>query len=275
MDKQKRGFRVSRELVERMLDASTAGFGWTVARDYDSLADGRIVPVGEWFEATPGLPLADPDFFLSFARCKQTVSAVVAWVKKYGLLTAGKNKLGDPITFEAFLEQVDAAYKALAIYQHVRAGDANSLRDHIERRRVSPPGGPPGRFANYFLYGMYSECTLHADGPIADEIAVITGVTALQKLLERRLSGLRYSLVPSLEGPRPLGGHALVPDWGVPDLLSAAWYQFSLIVADARPLHTCPFCGRQTPIYRSGKKETCGRVACQKANQRAKKQRAG
>lgn len=268
MDKQNRGYKVSAETTERMLSASV-GFGLRKARDYE-LRGETIYANSKLHEMRKTNPLADPDFFLSLAHCEPGSSAALAWTKSYGLLTSNNNLLGDPLAVADFHKEVDYARKAFEVYAHLRAGDADALRARTTRERISPPDGPPGRYAYALIDSTDARHIVNADGEIPDELVFSVGVRFLKETLEGKLAGLNYSLAYGTEGPLPLGGHALVPDWGIPDLLTAAWYQFSLIVADARPLHTCPYCGRRTPIYRSGK-ETCGRDRCKKANQRAKK----
>lgn len=270
MDRQARSLKVSSETAERM-QAASAGFGIRLARCY-FLSGGILyaapTKVGELRSTNP---LADPDFFLSFAHCEAGPSAALAWTKAYGLLTTSKNRFGDPITVPEFLKEVEKARRAMDLYADIRAADADSLRGLITRERISPDDGPPGRFAHAFVHGTDAHHVVDADGEADDETAFSVAVNALRLTLEEKLSGLRYSLAYSSERGLSLGGYALVPDWGIPDLLTAAWFQFSLIVADSRPLHTCPYCGKRTPILRGDDKQTCGGDRCKKANQRHKK----
>ena len=58
-----------------------------------------------------------------------------------------------------------------------------------------------------------------------------------------------------------------------PDLLSALWYQFAVVVAERRPIKRCVMCNAPFVPQRTTKK-TCGK-ACQKRKERHEKNARG
>ncbi len=111
----------------------------------------------------------------------------------------------------------------------------------------------------------------YAEGELTHKVVISIGVIALEALVNEKLHRVRFHFGKNLDHPRPLSGtYTPVMGWAIPDLLTAAWFQFAMIMADSRLLQTCPFCGELYPRSRSTQ-ETCGKDRCRKRASRQKK----
>lgn len=173
-------------------------------------------------------------------------------MRKYGLLTddvderpraangtPNRSSLGVPVTLEAFRDEARLAHDALVVYEALRSRRYPVLRERITRERDSPPGGPPGRFANsYVRLGDHDfDAGTHpgADGELADEDVLTVAGGGLEHLLSHRLEGrmkLRFGVDLASKRPLSYGGRP-VPVWVPADLQGAAWHQFLQLVADS------------------------------------------
>jgi hypothetical protein len=135
-------------------DSEAVGMSyWTVCGKYRVIGN-LIYEDGD--DRVSYIPLRDPDLFLSFARLgahgEPSVSSIMRWVSKYGLLTLGGDRqLGyyhfrdfgqtwledgvgwevpeqDAITVDAFRAEVSKAYELLTVYTEINSRDAEAIR---------------------------------------------------------------------------------------------------------------------------------------------------
>jgi hypothetical protein len=270
---------LTRKDVARVLDVESAmGFGWPVAEDYevveDPLGGGEVIRYVEGCDYTRNKPLVDGGFFLDFARSAQSPKRRSSWVRTYGLLTRKQDRLGDRLPVREFVAEAEEAQRALTLYEAVRAGDSDAIRPRISRRRIerNPESGPgkPSPFAKVFVDGREIPVFEYAEGELARKVVISIGVLALEALVNEKLDRVRFHFGENFEHPRPLSGtYTPVMGWAIPDLLTAAWFQFAMIMGDSRPLQTCPFCGELYARSRSTQ-ETCGKDRCRKRASRLK-----
>ncbi len=275
-------FRVSKRSMLKLMDFESATeFSWPVAQGYEvqgqtDHGDGTIHAHGGYrYSGTK--PLTDSNLFLSFARCSPAPKKIVAWVEKYGLLTRSyENELGDPLPISEFVAEVHTAYRALTLYQAIRSRDAEALRGRItfrsmekdlKERGLEPPiPHKPSDFAQikvdgnpipYYAHVGKDLSYAQAVKDLPDKKVFFAAVYGLQHLSNDKLDGLRFRLAENFEHPRPLSmTHMPMPKWAIPDLKSALWLQFSLLVSDAHPLKSCSECGTLFPVF-NDKQDTC------------------
>ncbi len=193
-------------------------------------------------------------------------------MQDYGLLTRESNRLGDPIPVYEFVAEAEDAHCALTLYEAVRARDTAAIRRRIKRRRIErhPESGPGEQspFAEVFVDGEKIPFHPRAEGELTDEEVVSAGAHALETLVNEKLAGVRFHFGEDFEHPRPLAPYYMpVLGWNIPNLLTAAWFQFAWIMSDSRPLSICPYCGEKYPVSKSNQ-QTCGKDRCRKKKSR-------
>lgn len=277
-------FRLSRKDVSKVLDPESAmGFGWPVAEDYEVVEEPQsgkeVIRYIGGYKYSTNKPLADGGFFLNLAKSWQSPKLRLSWVRAYGLPRCDQDDLGDPMPVDALVAEAKEAHRALTLYEAARAGDAEAVRSRIERRRVErePESGPgePSPFADVFVDGKEIQVVNLAEGKLSHKEVIRIAVYALEAMVNEKLAGLRFRFGANFGHPRPLAG-TYMPSmgWAIPDLLTAAWFQFAMIMADSRPLKTCDFCGDLFAPSRSTQ-ETCGKDRCRKkASRKKQKDRA-
>jgi hypothetical protein len=305
------------ETRKRFGDDELVGMGsWFVAEDYRYELDGRIHPFGRasGFKS----PLEDTDLFLSFARLGAgdgpDMKKILEWVRKYGLLRREIEKspyrhLEDgrvnqaPIRVDEFRSEVDHAYRALTLFEQIRAKDYEKLRERISREvdwierpvtvdgvqgtevlwkmlpeaRVALDGAPVQRV----VPGLRTSGVMMAplDGEIPDVLVIEQAVEGLQRIVEEKMSRVRVRFTQHVHNPRPLsmiaGSLPFRPllTWRCPDLLSALWFQFAALMTDKRPLRTCEGCG-QLFLQTRPDKESCDSTCRQKKSRKKRREQS-
>ena len=86
---------------------------------------------------------------------------------------------------------------------------------------------------------------------------VWVALRALQHIVENRIANVRLSFDENYLNFPPLGGDYRIPrSWDCPDLLSAMYLQFYLLITDVEPLRRCknPACDMPFPATRKNKR---------------------
>lgn len=283
-------FRIRREDFAGLIDG-TESFKvcvWPVAVRY-KIAGGWIYPEGGWKLSFP-LYEGD-DLFLSLARLGANPSdnSIRRWVSKRGLLVKGGDSEGSaqtnlyeqgsdgriiadqaPMNLEKFKAEIVRARDLLELYAQLQGRDieaiearvANpktaidkSLGDHPEwsglrgaaLQAYESLGGRPGYEWNLWV----------ATRVLADELTKVASGIRLRARLRDSIPGLTYSTVFASEQDSFFEPpYALGSAWYCPDLLSALYLQFYLLVTGQKPTRRCenPACLMPFPVARKNKR---------------------
>lgn len=272
----------------RGMDAAIP-FKWPLAKTY--VVSGDEIHPNTFKEDS--LPLDDPDLFSSLASLYEngepSDETVVRWVEKHGLFTMWNTEkawLGDPLTLKEFKDEAREAHTALNLFNDLSLGKPEMVRAWLVGRRPqtfdgddNPKGpNPRSRYANLHMYTDENDelDARHVEvygQKRTDDKVLSVGLSALQERVREKID-LEVRFVPNFEHPRPLGGaYRPVPVLMPRNLLSAAWLQFCVYVADFdRDWRLCVACGRPFEVSRADR-TTCRRPGCQKKRQRLEKTR--
>lgn len=283
-------FEIKRQDFAKQFDG-TESFNvcvWPIAERYKSVA-GWIYPEGRW---RLSFPLDDPNLFLSFARLGADPSdkSVQRWVSKRGLLRGSDSQRsaasrpyeqgtdGRIIADQASTElvklkaEIGQARDLLDFYAELQSRDIEAIRARVATPRTAIDRRLYRRQEWSGLRGEASRaCEGHGGTPgyewnlwvatnvLADELTEVASGIRLRATLRDKIEGLSYSSPytdqkerdPFFEPP-----YALRSTWYCPDLLSAIYLQFYLMVTQHRSLRRCenPACGLPFPAIRKDKR---------------------
>ena len=214
------------------------------------------------------------------------------WVSKHGLLERANEKDGAllsgtgvnddevnqaPITVARFRAEVLCAYQLLTLYTDIQAENVETLEARIYgtdgTRHPSSywPHTPSTDLDDYFathrdVFRRAREVMRLKDEIIGFDESEVSNVQhwdvwaalrALQHVIEPRIANVRLCFDKSYLGSPPLGSDYRIPrSWDCPDLLSALYLQFYLLVTDFEPMRRCqnPACGLPFPATRKNKR---------------------
>ena len=264
--------RIPKKEFAGRLDFSTAfaSASWSVAERY-SCAGGWIYPEGEAEQWS--FPLTGSDLFLSFARLAArgapSNASVLRWVSEHGLLkrqeenrdawdSLENGKINQaPMLLEDFRTETRRALWLLDVYAEVRLRDTEALR----ARASQPRSALDERLALKFY------------GPPEDVGSTITPASKEAEILWRAFATLtevteemlaRVRLVAEFGSPNEFdpASPAVGQAWRCPDLLSAIYMQFFLLLTANKSMRRCenPSCRMLFPTTRKGKRycnDTC------------------
>jgi hypothetical protein len=288
-------FRIGRHQFDGLVDHSEALLAsyWGVCDTY-RLMGGLI-----YEDADRGrhyVPLREPGLFLSFARLRArgepSEASIMRWVSRYGLLTLAGNRpwspddiLADldfgapaqqPITVEDFRVEVARAHELLTLYTEIQARDVDAVRNRAAR----PQSSLDERFGKLFNSVEIlptKKITFVDRGMEEDDADLHLALSVLAKHVSDLISNVRLSLsfdpadsvIPATDGEYYIIGRPInqslpmtIQTWRCPDLLSAIYLQFYLLLTDNRPMRRCenPPCSMPFPITRKNKRfcsDTC------------------
>jgi hypothetical protein len=238
----------------------------------------------------------DPDLFFSFtrlgARGEPSESSILRWVSEHGLLRREIDQQGPrssaidvqqaPITVADFRAEVLRARQLLTLYMNIREEDFEALKIKIyetaEKRHLSSywPNTPPTdlekRLSHYRdvagnarkALGLLQEMSPfdEPEWTIVERWDVFMALGALQEIVRDRLADVRLDFGHNWIETLPLASDYRIPDyriprsWDCPDLLSAMYLQFYLLITDFEPMRRCqnPACGLPFPATRKNKR---------------------
>ena len=185
-----------------------------------------------------------------------------------------------PITVERFRTEVLCAHQLLTLYMDIKEENFAALQDIIygtaDQRHLSSywPHTPPTDLEKHFAYNteIYSkkrEIMLRArkyvvPGPDDPERSTFLGhldvgkaIDALQTIVRNYLANVRLDFVWSWFSFQPwMSDYRMTRSWYCPDLLSAMYLQFYLLITDFEPMRRCenPACGMPFPATRKNKR---------------------
>lgn len=263
---------------------SLAALTWPVSENY-SIVNGWIRPHGM---TRYTCPLEDPGLFLSFAALGQrgdpAQPSILNWTRKYGLLTSDLRQWNLPIDdrfrvlsldervvqkemrVEDFLTEVRCANQLLNLYADIKAphldnitktfttppsSQAYSRRTVIDRLQEAYWNSRGGRgFAKQLAQG---------EDPLGPRYWLGAAQEVLQEAIFYLMKDVRLEAMDLYwpidddteeEDPDFRGFYRFVT---CPDLLSAVYLQFYLMVTGNKPMRRCKVCGQPFPLTKSNK----------------------
>ncbi len=241
---------------------------WPLAEEYAIEGD-KIVIIRRQYRYT--YPLKDPELFSSFAHLGSyknlTPKRILRWVNKYGLLKrkdetkrapydrTTKELNQAPMTLTDFRAEADQAYSASRLYYDLKWGGVESLKERLvdlkenRSKRTSPLSQLDEWLIDRWEEKLYE--------PGADFFTQLFTRVELQKLVGEKISDVRLGFLMdnSLAEP-PIQPPYYTPrqTWYCPDLLSAIYLQFYLMIIGALPMRLCDHCKTPFPLTRTDKR---------------------
>ena len=247
------------------------------------ISDGRI-----WIESDRLFvtrPLASSDLFMSFAKLaahgEPSEARIKRWVSRFGLpVREAPRRRGhiesevvetddqecvvamtipgyDPLSMDVreFREEARYAHELLDVYLEYRGDDAAGIRARVE--------DPKSRLDNEFCEAFKDNRRRWGLYPGPDTGRELPGGTTYQELRDGMilqaarcaLGEIATKLVSSVRlraGVQDMRG--LAPSLGCPDLLSAIYLHFYLLVTKSKPIRYCENCGQPFEARRSNKR---------------------
>jgi hypothetical protein len=232
-------------------------------------------------------PFAHTDLFYSFARLgasgKPSESRIMQWVSQNGLLTrkdenvSGASVLEDgainqqPISVEDFRSEVSRARAMLELYAEIRRLEVRALNARI----AQPRSAVDRQLASYFTDDpSYQQVMDRIDigiGSLAIRSVLGAADKVLAEMISESVAGVRprairgYALPMSSDEERPSQMRAahknyrMQQGWFYPDLRSAMYMQFYLLVTQNKPMRSCenPVCRMPFPATKSNRRFCC------------------
>ena len=263
---------------------------WPVAKSYKILS-GVIYADDPRHELLRDLDaFGDSDLFFSFARLgargEPSESSILHWVSEHGLLRRENEKHGGllarevnqaSITMEEFRAEVLCACQLLNLHMDIREENFAALQAKIygmdEKRHLSSywPHTPPTDLEEYFA-NRRDTCSkardalglLHEGSPFdepewtsVERWDVFVALGALQEIVKDRLADVRLDFDHHWTGTQPLrSDYRIRRSWDCPDLCSAMYLQFYLVITDFEPMRRCqnPACVLPFPATRKNRR---------------------
>jgi len=235
-------------------------------------------------------PFAHTDLFYSFVRLgaigEPSESCIMEWVSRHSLLTrkdesvSGATVLEDgainqqPISVRDFRSEVSQARAMLEFYAEIRRLDVRALNARIAQPR-STVDGRLARLASYFTDDpSYQQVLDRIDiwlGSLAISPVLGAADKVLAEMISESVAGVRprairgYALPMSSDEERPSQMRAahknyrMQQGWFYPDLRSAMYMQFYLLVTQNKPMRSCenPVCRMPFPATKSNRRFCC------------------
>lgn len=215
-------------------------------------------------------PLKDPELFISFAklasRGRPSDKSILGWTHRYGLLKRidGKPELPfvssntpnqAPMPIEDFKDEAMQAYSALNLHADLVQGNIGSLRKRLGKLREADKKLKPLSKIDKRLVEDWGH---EVDGDTRGSSLPWMAEVALASFVTIQVEGVRLSLWGSGYWASSDGAYKPLTTWECPDLLSANYLQFYLLIADALPMRRCliPSCRMPFPLTRKDR-HTC------------------
>ena len=205
-------------------------------------------------------PLGDDDFFVSFsrlgARGEPSNAKVCNWVSKYGLPTYrggewGEGPTGSSMSVRDFKTQVRDARQLAHLYAEIANHNVAAIRVRITK----PETLLDRELRKAFRSRDYRNLKSYVEGGLLREGAPDLYLS-LRVLVEKFVADYvrDVSIRPTVEGP-----YSVAQSYRCPDLLSALYLQFFLLILRRTPMRYCehPNCRTPFPATRNNKRFCC------------------
>jgi hypothetical protein len=237
----------------------------------------------------PPNPFARTDLFHSFARLgargKPSESRIKEWVSQNGLLTrkdetlSGTAVLEDgtvnqqPISVEDFRSEVSRARAMLELYAEIRRRDTLA----IDARIAQPQSLVDKELASYFSddrsWRRRLDLLMAYAGGVAINVVLGVADKVLAEMLSQSVAHVRPRAIKGFEAPMRAttkeelrsyylaanNNYRMQQGWHYPDLRSAIYMQFYMLVTQNRPMRLCenPRCKMPFPATKRNRRFCC------------------
>ncbi len=215
-------------------------------------------------------PLQDPDLFLSFARMasrgKPSERTILRWVRKYGLLHKADDRFDTvtaygglnqaPILVKDFAAETLEARSALDLYGDLNRKGVEGFRKRLGvLRERYESGGALSELDRNFVRGLgkgADKAGNHDSGTLQ-----LLATAGLESFVKDKLEGVRLALWHEdyASGSR-VDRYRPSQSWECPDLISAVYLQFYLMMTNSLAMRRCenPGCGMPMPVSRRNRR---------------------
>ena len=238
-------------------------------------------------------PFAHTDLFYSFVRLgaigEPSESRIMEWVSRHGLLTRKDESVSSatvledgainqqPISVRDFRSEVSQARAMLELYAEIRRLDVRALNARIAEPRSTVDRQLAQLASNFTDDPSYQQVMDRIDiwlGSLAITPVLGAADKVLAEMISESVAGVRprairgYALPMSSDEERPSQMRAahknyrMQQGWFYPDLRSAMYMQFYLLVTQNKPMRSCenPVCRMPFPATKSNRRFCC--VSC-------------
>lgn len=257
-----------RHKLERYLnreDFGLAGLSWFVAEEYGLNSDDNI-DVKRVGRPILYAPLEDPNLFFSFAklasRGKPSDKSILRWVRKYGLPQA---KIEDkppfldngelnqaPMGIEELAAESLQAHSVLNLHAELDKGDIEALQKRIGKLREAHERWKPlSQIDEKLVEDWGNETCGDGKGSNLPWMAEVE----LAVFVMNKVEGVRLGLRGSGFWGSSDGSYKPVQALECPDLYSAMYLQFYLLITGDLPMRRCkhPSCRMPFPVTHNNK----------------------
>jgi len=266
---------------------------WPVARRH-RVSAGKVVPLTS--DARITFPLLKADLFLSFANLgkngEPSEKSIINWVDRHGLLCEREapsfptletrvahptDRMPDPapVALRDFRTEVRTAYQLVTLYRDIRARHAEAVISRYVEPPAFWPHADPSPVDQHLSVRLEAACKKYRVGRnqagrrrLAD-LAATSGVNVEAMYLHDGLDVLIHCVNRRLWNVRPwvewnfwdappgVSASLGLERWFIcPDLLTAMYLEFYLLVTDKKPMRICanPNCRMPFPAVPKHKK---------------------
>lgn len=230
---------------------------------------GKQVVAKQHGKGTLYAPLQAPDLFLSFSRLvsrgKPSQRSVLRWVQKYGLLHktndsfetraayGGLNQ--EPVFVKDFVAEARNARAALNLYTDLNTGGIERFRKRLVALREQADSGLVLAEMDHYLVrelGKGVDKMSKYDSGILQALVTVE----LQSFVKDKLGGIRLALWSDFEQASWAARYKPTQSWECPDLISAMYLQFYLMMTQNLAMRRCknPACEMPIPMTRKNRK---------------------
>jgi hypothetical protein len=222
----------------------------------------RVIKI-DLLRRTAVRPLAEPDFFLSFARLgargEPPEAKIRKWILRYGLPTWeredtwGEGPARASLSVRSFKAQVNLAHTLLHFYTEIENRNHGALKSRRSTTHTPHEHQLAVRLANAFTsraYREYKAAFVEIYRWSRNELDLFMCRRVLAEYLTELVSEVRLRQLA--ESP-----HTMYESYRCPDLLSALYLQLYFLVLQGQPMRYCEREDCRTPFPRFGKRRFC------------------
>jgi len=208
-------------------------------------------------------PLADPDFFLSFARLaargEPSEAKIEKWVLKYGLPTwEQKDTWGEgpeeaSLLVKSFNNEVSLARLLLHFYTEIDQRNLVAIKARMTDSQTHHERELAGKLLHAFRsrdYRRHKVALVQVRIWNKDELDLFMSRRVLAEILDELVSEVRRKLMAE-------SAYGMYESYHCQDLRSALYLQLYLLVLQGHSMRYCERDDCRTPFPRNGKKRFC------------------
>lgn len=164
-----------------------------------------------------------PDLFKNFAKLEPTEDAILAFAKKYGVIS---RHLPDEVSLLQWRAEIADVANAIELWEAIRANDDDALHRHVRWRRGCLEFCSPLALGEVVRWNDRASEHKPGDliGPAIELLDFVSQRAKTERLVPRRVAGVLTFLI------------------AVGTLLDVLWVQFAVAVAGDKRYRQCEHC---------------------------------